>query len=99
MPVGFSGYWCERCEKPAENIPEEAGTLAKCNLCHKWTVVWVPPRTVTSDELQVARHGNYQRTRPTAERAKEMFAAMRAVVEGGAAAPPYQEDNINEYTR
>ena len=86
VPVGFSGYWCERCEKPAENIPEEAGTPAKCPRCHKWTVVWVPP-SAECEVLSAEDAERPVRVRPTVGHAKELFAQMREAVNGGDTSP------------
>jgi len=104
VPLGFSGFWCERCEKPAENIPEEAGTPAKCPRCHKWTVVWVPQRAVTSDEWRVASGERPVRVRPTMEMAKGLFQQMRDAVNGGDTSPRTspqsgEGEEIAEYIR
>ena len=79
VPGGFSGWWCERCEKPAPGIPEEAGSPAKCPHCRKWTAVWIPPADggMTDGRWQMGEK-QWERSRPTTQRARELFGEMRA---------------------
>lgn len=74
VPAGFSGWWCQRCEKPV-SLPEELGSPARCPHCRKPTAVWVPPADPLPDPEPVERDH-----RPRAARGVELFAHMRAVV-------------------
>ena len=80
VPEGFSGWWCERCEKAVTSIPDEAGSPAKCPHCRKWTVVWVPPAAmdVCHDPQPWA-----PRERLDPARGAELFARMRLEVNLG----------------
>ena len=73
VPAGFSGWWCERCEKPV-NLPEELEAPARCPRCHKPTALWIPE--VQSGECRV-QSGEWKRTRPTEEEAHRLFEEMR----------------------
>lgn len=83
VPAGFSGWWCQRCERPV-HLPDEAGSPAKCPHCRKYTAVWVPP---AADPMLAERPAEWVRQRPTADQAKMLFAQLRAAVEGGEAIP------------
>jgi hypothetical protein len=97
VPAEFSGFWCQRCERACPEIPNEAGTPAKCPHCRKWTVVWVPPG---GEKSEVSKSEPWVRVQPTAERAKELFGEMRAAVladghdgDGSPGVSPHQSDN------
>ena len=76
VPAGFSGFWCERCEKLVTGIPEEAGTPAKCPHCRKWTVVWVAPSGAATLEPEAAPYVKRERLDPA--RAAELFVELKA---------------------
>jgi hypothetical protein len=56
VPVGFSGWWCERCEK-AVTLPDELGSPARCPRCHKPTAVWIPPLANAECGVRSAEQG------------------------------------------
>lgn len=85
VPAGFSGWWCERCEKPVA-LDEELGSPARCPKCHKATAVWIPPAAVVPPErdkgVRALQAGaQWERQRPRDERAKQLFEHMRTVAE------------------
>ena len=78
VPPGFSGWWCERCEK-AVALPDELGSPARCPRCHKPTAVWVPPTdpVLESEPVTPATCRKYV----TPERGAAEFEAMKALID------------------
>lgn len=66
VPEGFSGWWCERCEKPVA-IEDTLGSPARCPKCHKPTAVWIPPGlggvARAASDLTSQREVSHQRTK------------------------------------
>lgn len=90
MPAGFSGWWCERCEKPVE-IEDTIGSPARCPRCHKPTAVWVPGENGESRN-QKAEIPLFEPDEPTVtpencrkgvtkERGHELFEQAKALLE------------------
>lgn len=78
VPEGFSGWWCERCQKPVE-IEDTLGSPARCPKCHKATAVWVPPSE--NRESGNAESGKWERKYVTKDRGAAEFEAMKALIE------------------
>jgi hypothetical protein len=77
VPAGFSGWWCERCEKPV-NLPDELGSPARCPRCHKPTAVWIPP----SDPVMTRPVMNDNcRKYTTKEQGAALFAQAKALLD------------------
>jgi hypothetical protein len=81
VPEGFSGWWCDRCEKPVAGIPDEAGSPAKCPHCRKWTVQWIPPAAPDLTVRELKAGAPWERQMPTACDAKRLFEHVRQVIE------------------
>ena len=94
VPDGFTGWWCERCEK-AVTLPEELGSPARCPRCHKPTAVWVPP----SAPVLVTRPEPNPDPRPKTETARRLFDHMKEVIENPALEPDLRKIELDEYLR
>lgn len=95
VPAGFSGWWCERCEKPVA-LDEELGSPARCPRCHKPTAVWIPPVADVPTEKDrgvrsLAAGSGYERKGVTPERAAELFGHVHKVIENPALNPDLRE--------
>lgn len=80
VPAGFSGWWCERCEKGVE-IEDCLGSPAKCPKCHKPTAVWIPPSEPLTEVRERGEAFRPERKYVTKERGAAEFEAMKALVE------------------
>ena len=90
VPAGFSGWWCSRCGRPCENIPDDLDAAqARCPHCRKWTAVWVPPAAAVDVPRSHERSHDH---RPRAARGRELFEHMRAVVEDPALNPDLKQE-------
>lgn len=96
VPFGFSGWWCERCEKPAPGIPEEAEGPAKCPHCRKWTAMWIPPAAM-EDRGWKMEDGALPPPRISAETMKGWFVAMHAAADGVEVNEVKENENWQEY--
>lgn len=82
VPSGFTGWWCERCER-AVSLPDELGSPARCPHCRKPTAVWIPPSRGGDSRLELVDRRPYERVRPSREQAQGLFERMRRAAEGG----------------
>lgn len=84
VPEGFSGWWCERCEKPVD-IEDALGSPARCPKCHKATAVWVPPSEPRLDCREPREEFRPERKFVTRDEGKFMFEDMLRKIEDGTA--------------
>ena len=84
VPAGFSGWWCERCER-AVTLSDELGSPARCPRCRKPTAVWVPPgrweRSNIEHRTSNIEHRTSNIEHLTAGRRADLVAHMHRVVE------------------
>lgn len=90
VPAGFSGWWCERCDK-AVAIDDTLGSPARCPKCHKPTAVWIPPVAPDLAVRELKAGAPYERTRPKDEDAKRLFDHVRHVIENPGLNPSLRE--------
>lgn len=96
VPEGFSGWWCERCEKPVE-IEDALGSPARCPKCHKATAVWVPPSEPV-EVRELRSEFRPERKYVTREEGKFMFEDMLKKIEDGTAGEEEKQNPQQEGT-
>lgn len=97
VPAGFTGWWCERCEK-AVRLPDELGSPARCPHCKKPTAVWIPPAP-TAEVRELKAGAPWERKRPTDTRGEELFKHLHEVIETPGLNPDLREIEKDDYTR
>ncbi len=84
MPEGFSGWWCERCQKGVE-IEDTLGSPARCPKCHKATAVWIPAQAPAEVRDPRSEVSGYERKYVTKDEGRFMFEDMLKKIEDGTA--------------
>lgn len=98
VPVGFSGWWCSRCEQACPTIPEDLDAAqARCPRCHKWTAVWVPgnaEHSTSNAQLPTERE-----RRPSREMGRRLFDHIRHAMQDPTIEPDLRKLDEEEYKR